>query len=160
MNSSKKNNMGFTLIELLAVIVVLAIVMLVAANAVLPRMADARKQVFSIEANAAIQSAQTYYINGNITSNGDVLPVGDAVKCVTIKALREKGFYTGDADYKGYVLVKKVGEVYQYAVTMTNGNLQVSNAGLGDDVTSNEVNDGSAATDTCPAQLTWPGSTG
>ncbi len=159
MNSNKKYKVGFTLIELLAVIVVLAIVMLIAANAVLPRMADARKQVFSIEANAAIQSAQTYYINGNITNNGDVLPVGDNVKCVTIKTLREKGFYTGDIDYKGYILVKRVGEIYQYAVSMTNGNLQVSNAGLGDDVTSNEVNDGSTPTDTCPTPLNWPGAT-
>ncbi len=154
-----KKNYGFTLIELLAVIVVLAIVMLAAATAVLPRMAEARKQVFAIEANAAIQSATTYYINGSITSSGDVLPVGTAVKCVTVGTLRDKGFYTGDADYKGYVLVKKVGEVYQYAITMTNGNLKVNNAGLGDDVTSAEVNDGNDVTDACPGTLTWPGAT-
>ena len=47
-----KNERGFTLIELLAVIVVLAIVLLMGAMAVIPRMNDARKQVFAIEAGS------------------------------------------------------------------------------------------------------------
>ena len=42
----KLNNKGFTLIELLAVIVILAIVMGVAANAILNVMNDSRKNTF------------------------------------------------------------------------------------------------------------------
>ena len=65
-----KNEHGFTLIELLAVIVVLAIVMLIAATAVLPRMAEARRQVFAIEANNIIETAQTYFMNNSLTGTG------------------------------------------------------------------------------------------
>ena len=52
-----KDLRGFTLIELLAVIVVLAIIMLIAVNAVLPQMEKARRSSFAIEANGAIQAA-------------------------------------------------------------------------------------------------------
>ena len=55
----KKNVSGFTLIELLAVIVVLAIVILMASMAIIPRMNEARKQVFAMEANEAINAASS-----------------------------------------------------------------------------------------------------
>ena len=62
----KKNASGFTLIELLAVIVVLAIVILMASMAIIPRMNEARKQVFSMESNEAINAASSYWLDGAI----------------------------------------------------------------------------------------------
>lgn len=106
-----KNNMkdlrGFTLIELLAVIVVLAIIMLIAVNAVLPQMEKARRSSFAIEANGAIQAAQTYFMAQNLTA-GKGLPTTDGgISCVTIDELIKSGDSDLDDDYEGKVIVKK-----------------------------------------------------
>ena len=132
MDIKNKNMRGFTLIELLAVIVVLAIVMLIAATAVLPRMSEARQQVFAIEANKAIEAASTYFLNNNLTGGGDTLPVADgAVKCVPIKTLITNGYFDADnSKYDGRVLVKKQGSLYLYVVTLTNQQLMVVDKGL------------------------------
>lgn len=102
---------GFTLIELLAVIVVLAIIILIAVNAVLPQMEKARKSTFAIEANGAIESAQTYFMAADLTGEAG-LPVGEGtVSCVTIDDLIKSGDSDLDSDYEGKVIVKKgIGE--------------------------------------------------
>ena len=68
---------GFTLIELLAVIVVLAIIILIAVNAVLPQMEKHRRSSFAIEANAAIESAQGYFMAADLMGGSDSLPAND-----------------------------------------------------------------------------------
>ena len=130
----KKNNSlrGFTLVELLAVIVVLAIVMLIALQAVLPAMENARKQTFAIEANGAIDAANTYFINSSLT--GDIaasLPFeDDTSNCVTIETLRTQGFTELGTNYEGKVVVTKKGSIYLYEVYIQKDRaLMVNGAG-------------------------------
>lgn len=163
----KKNASGFTLIELLAVIVVLAIVILMASMAIIPRMNEARKQVFSMESNEAINAASSYWLDGAI-NGGDTLPIGTNIKCIDIKTLREKGDFKNDSKYNGYVMVKKESETsnnYLYVITMTNENLMVVNAGNGSDVKPADVKDystasGSGYSATCPTTPSWPTKSG
>lgn len=116
-----KNKQGFTLVELLAVIVVLAIVMLIAVQAVLPAMSESRKNIFSIEANGAIESAQTYFMNNSLGGSGDKLPVNEGtVKCVTVKQLIDAGVSDlSTSNNEGVVLVAKKGNNYLYTVYLT-----------------------------------------
>lgn len=127
----KKNASGFTLIELLAVIVVLAIVILMASMAIIPRMNEARKQVFAMEANEAINAASSYFMNGEVTGTGASFPVSDGgCKDVTIETLISNGDFKGKKEYTGRITVTKVGNGYVYAISMTNGKLAVENAGF------------------------------
>lgn len=167
MKKNVKNVSGFTLIELLAVIVVLAIVILMASMAIIPRMNEARKQVFSMEANEAISAASSYWLDGAI-NGGVTLPIGTDIKCVDIETLREKGDFKNDSKYNGYVMVKKESTTsnnYLYVITMTNENLMVVNAGNGADVKPANVEDYSTASDKgysakCPKELKWPTKSG
>lgn len=122
---------GFTLIELLAVIVVLAIIILIAVNAVLPQMDRARRNALAIEANSAIQSAQSYFTAGNLMG-GDTLPVGEgSSKCIPIKDLITNGFYDADIEtYEGSVQVTRSGNLLLYKVWIHNGEYQVVGAGV------------------------------
>ncbi len=131
-----KNERGFTLIELLAVIVVLAIVLLMGAMAVIPRMNDARKQVFALEANTAIQAASTYLMNNalNPSASKQTYPVGDNVVCIPVSTLISNGDFDADADkYSGRILVKKKANTengYLYIISMTNGTIMVDEKGI------------------------------
>lgn len=146
-----KNERGFTLIELLAVIVVLAIVLLMGAMAVIPRMNDARKQVFAIEANTAIQAASTALMNNalNPSANKPTYPVGENVVCITVGDLISNGDFDADAaKYFGRVLIKKQpgnSNVYLYVISMTNGTLMVNGKGVesgnNKDITASDVED-------------------
>ena len=130
-----KNANGFTLIELLAVIVVLAIVILMASMAVIPRMNEARRQVFAMEANEAINAASSYLMDGAITG-GKTFPASEgSVICMTISELVTNGDFKNKG-YQGRILVKKSGNDYLYVVTMTNEKLIVKNAGSGEDYTT------------------------
>lgn len=126
MNRELNSFRGFTLIELLAVIVVLAIIILIAVQAVLPQMDRAQRSVFAIEANGAIQAAQTYYTTGKIMGDGigDTLPVDeDKPKCVTIDDLIDQGFSELEKDtYQGQVQVVKHGDLYYYRVYLEKNN--------------------------------------
>lgn len=159
-----KNKQGFTLIELLAIIVVLAIVLLMGAMAIIPRLNDARKQVFALEANTAIQAATTYFMNNALNPSADAptFPVGDnEKKCVTVEKLIESGNFKADKDkYSGYVIVTKKANSsgYLYTINMTNETLMVVGAGLNadkndnKDVTSTDVKDyTSSFSATCPS---------
>ena len=129
-----KNANGFTLIELLAVIVVLAIVILMASMAVVPRMNDARKQVFTMEANEAINAASSYLMNSALTAtNNQTFPTTEGgTVCLTIQNLVDNGDFKNKKDYEGRIIVKKQGQNYLYVVSMTNKKLMVVNAGAGD----------------------------
>ena len=138
-----KNERGFTLIELLAVIVVLAIVLLMGAMAVIPRMNDARKQVFAIEANTAIQAASTYLMNNalNPSDKKPTYPVGTETKCVTIEELITSGDFDADKEkYSGIVKITKKANsnVYLYTINMTNQDLMVLEKGLNNEKTDNK----------------------
>lgn len=135
-----KNNMkdlrGFTLIELLAVIVVLAIIMLIAVNAVLPQMAKARRSSFAIEANGAIDAAQSYYMSQNLVGGNGLPTTEGGVACVTIKELYDAGQteLNPENGYKGKVVVKKQGNIYLYRVYLTKSeSLMIVNKGVSGD---------------------------
>ena len=76
------NNKGFTLIELLAVIVILAIVMGVAANAVLNVMNDSRKNTLQSSAKSAADAFRTAYAETQLKSSDKIfgLTLSDLVK--------------------------------------------------------------------------------
>lgn len=71
----KLNNKGFTLIELLAVIVILAIVMGVAANAVLNVMNDSRRNTLQSSAKSAADSFRTAYAEYQLTRSDKILGI-------------------------------------------------------------------------------------
>lgn len=119
-NFEYKNNMrGFTLVELLAVIVVLAIVMLIGVNAILPQMDKSRRNAFAIEANGVIKSAQQYVTTAALT-NGLVINT-DGI-CIDIDTLINNGQSDLEKDkYKGSVWVRKpsaTSDIYIYTVWM------------------------------------------
>lgn len=126
-----KDRCGFTLVELLAVIVVLAIIMLIAVQAVLPLMQQSRKNAFTIEANSAIDAAMTYFVSKAISGE----TVGSGL-CYKLSTLVNEGMYTTKkAGYEGYVQINSSSassNVYLYKITMTNGQYYVENAGVKD----------------------------
>lgn len=138
-----KNNMkdlrGFTLIELLAVIVVLAIIMLIAVNAALPQMAKARRSSFAIEANGAIDAAQSYYMSQNLVGGNGLPTTEGGVACVTVKQLYDAGQteLNPENGYEGKVVVKKQGNIYLYRVYLNKSDsLMIVNKGVSGDGTA------------------------
>lgn len=146
-----KDLRGFTLIELLAVIVVLAIIMLIAVNAVLPQMDKARKSSFAIEANGAIQAAQTYFMSQNLTEGKGGLPTNDGDStCVTIADLIKSGDSDLDKDdYEGKVIVTKgTGEdknlyFYQIWLHKKSSNIVAITNSDYDDIEGEDIKNGS-----------------
>lgn len=169
MNDNTKNLRGFTLVELLAVIVVLAIVMLIAVQAVLPQMERARRQSFAIEANGAIDAAQTYFMSSSLT-NGTGFPSSNGnIACVTIEQLYDGGYTELDkTGYSGKVVVQKRNNIYIYYVFLEKDKTwMVNGAGtdiaefngqyngqVNKDITENDVVDYQAISDfaTCPSE--------
>ncbi len=64
-----KEKKGFTLVELLAVIIVLAIIMLIAVNNVIPLMTQAREGAFASTANNVLNAAETAVLADEINQN-------------------------------------------------------------------------------------------
>lgn len=91
------NKKGFTLVELLAVIVILAVIILVAMNAVVPQMQKARRNAFKTEATSYLNAAETWYTNNSIMNPTET--------CVTIGFLNANYIKkTGGEKYTGYVV--------------------------------------------------------
>lgn len=125
--NARNSTRGFTLIELLAVIVVLAVVMLIAVNAVIPRMESARKQAFAIEVNGLIEAAQAYFVTSSITDN-KVVSTGS---CVTVDELIEEGYSELEHDkYNGRVVVTVSGSMYLYSAWLTNNQYMAVEKGV------------------------------
>lgn len=126
MEINNKNNLynkrGFTLVELLAVIVVLAVVMLIAINSILPQIDNARKNAFGIEVLGLADSAEQYVLEQQLTNTSFIVPA--AGKCVTLTTLASKGLSDlKTEDYHGYVLVQRTGEgKYKYTVHLAKEN--------------------------------------
>lgn len=134
MNDIMKEKHGFTLVELLAVIVVLAIIMLIAVQAVLPLLQDARKKAFATEVQAAIEAAQTYYVAKSLSKNATV---GDGLY-VDLQTLIDENMYsTKRTGYSGYVKIYPKSTTgsndYLYQIWMTNGQYAVDGKGVKDE---------------------------
>lgn len=138
MNRNTNDLRGFTLVELLAVIVVLAIVMLIALQAVLPSMERARRQTFAIEANSAIDAANTYFMSSYLTGNSGFPGNDEDTECVTITELYENGYTELNPNtYSGKVVVEKKGNIYLYYVFLEkDGTWMVNGAGTDQETTA------------------------
>ena len=125
------NNHGFTLVELLAVIVVLAIVMLLAVQAVLPQMEKARRQTLALDAQTAIEAANTYLMNKSLSDPDNGFPTSGS-KCIDLQTLINEGYFTAKGGtYVGSVQVTKQSSNsnYLFKVWLKKDNLVVAGAG-------------------------------
>ena len=150
------NRKGFTLIELLAVIIVLAVVTLLAVQAVLPQVEKARKNVFVVEANHAIDAAKQWHGEKKLIN-------GENNTCITISDLISSGYFevTNSSKYAGYVqVVQSNGIVTGYNIMMTNGTYKTKQVHSGKLKTSEAVGDSvivavpsgdTSVTNTCPS---------
>ena len=119
------NKKGFTLVELLAVIVVLAVIMLLAVNAVIPQMNKARKNAFVTEANAFIDAAGTYYQNAMLTGESGISAAGG---CVDVSKLIGEYIEKDGDDYKGHVniAIDATTNKATYTIWLSNKQYQIS----------------------------------
>ena len=107
------NKKGFTLVELLAVIVILAVIILVAMNAVIPQMENARKSSFETEIQTFAKAAETYFTSAAI-ADSTILNNGG---CVDVAYLRANYVNKSDTKYAGVACIYK-NEVY---LALTSG---------------------------------------
>lgn len=115
-----KNKKGFTLIELLAVIVILSIIILIAAQNIGGMTETARKNVLAIEGNDMVNAAKTAYqlavLEEGITGSA----------CFSMKYIYDHGLFekgSGDDNYHGSVLIEpdSTGLHYTYTFWISNG---------------------------------------
>ena len=102
------NKKGFTFIELLAVIVILGIVTVIATQAILPYMKNAKRDAFATEASSIILSAKNavdmYNLNKLEIGNDNNSCIKDNIMCFTVEELIDSGLYNGDKNkYSGKV---------------------------------------------------------
>jgi len=103
---------GFTLVELLSVIVILSVVVLIATNAVVPMMSNAKKQVLATEANKFIATAKTLYVNEKQSGT----------KCYTYDEVINSGLIEkSDEAYTGSFLITSENGKYTYKIWLSNG---------------------------------------
>ena len=126
-----ENKKGFTLIELLAVIVILSIIILIAAQNVGGMTTTARKNVLASEGNILVDTAKTAYqlavLDGSVTT-------GSA--CFSLAYLFNQGLFdkgpTSSPKYTGSVLVTPAngGKSYSYTFWISNSSYATPTTGL------------------------------
>ena len=146
-NMFKMNKKGFTLVELLAVIVILALLIIITANTVLPMMKNTEDSGMKIYAEKMMQNALTmlesdkilsdvtypkvYKISSELTDGKD-----DYVGCVQITSTTDGIKYEIRMyDFKNArflksnspMLAKDLEDATQYAVSPYKGNLTKTN---------------------------------
>ncbi len=156
----KMNKKGFTLVELLAVIVILAVIILVAMNAVIPQMSKARKGAFLTEIETFVKGAEAYYqaesIKGSAvtgcTSTGGVTEC-----CIDIDSIKNNYIKKADPNYIGSIKIKiNADNTAEYSAYMSNGTYRFagSTADLSED---NIMADTTAAAKDCSGTTTVNG---
>lgn len=140
------NKKGFTLVELLAVIVILAVIILVAMNAVIPQMEKNRKSAFVTEAETYINAAKTWYTAESMK--------GTQKNCVNVTALTNEFVEkTGGDDYKGNVQISYDATTKKttYTISISNGKYMISGKTLEELATGGEtlVTDSTATAADC-----------
>lgn len=109
------NKKGFTLVELLAVIVILALLIVITANTVLPMMNKSKQNAMVVYAERVLSNAAAEY-------QADSITLGNA----------EPGIYSitrlmgGNNEYVGCVKVERNGDNYKYSINMYDHNNQYS----------------------------------
>ena len=100
-------NKGFTLVELLAVIAIIAVLATVATTNIFKSIATSKEKSLEIARNGLNDAAISYGINSLDISNtcslsvmpdsfNVSLPTGCQKNLVTVKELKDKGFFTDD----------------------------------------------------------------
>ena len=121
---------GFTLVELLAVIVILALLIVITANTVLPMMSKTKKNAMVVYADNVIKRAGEAYMVDSMSNGGQA-------EFYSIAELM------GQNDYFGVVKVEISGQDYLYSIALFDNKekvgLKISN------ITSNSI-DGDANT--------------
>ena len=149
----KLNKKGFTLVELLAVIVVLAVIMLLAVNAVVPQMNKARKNAFVTEAERVITAASAYYQSAILTGvpTGDTSTATAAGGCIKVAELKGDWLEKNQTDFDGSVKIEinSTTNVATYTIWLSNGQYAIEGK-AGDDIKEdNVVTSTNAASTTC-----------
>lgn len=122
------NKKGFTLVELLSVIVILSVVVLIATNAVVPMMSNAKKQVLATEANKFMGAAKNLYVKDGLTGT----------KCYSYEdVINSNLIEKNDEAYSGSFLIEENNGKYTYRIWLSNGTNLVD--GKTPDVTSEDV---------------------
>ncbi len=139
-----KSSKGFTLIELLAVIIVLAIVMLIAANSVLPLISDSRENAFVSTVNNIIDTVETVHLSNQVS--------GRKGNCYDIDELVGEGYLDNITKemYDGRVIVN-ANNTYSIVIKDTTNGYYVNLDGVSGLIKNESVNktdDGS--TTACP----------
>lgn len=98
---------GFTLIELLAVIVILALLIIITANTVLPMMNKTKKSAMVVYASKVLQKANESYMIDSMTNGGESITY-------SIEELM------GQSDYYGVVRVSLINGEYEYHIEMND----------------------------------------
>lgn len=141
MKDRKLNNKsGFTLVELLSVIVILSVVVLIATNAVIPMMSNAKKQVLATEANTILGAAKSMYANDGATGS----------KCYSYDEVISSGLIEkNDENYKGSFLIESDNNGgYNIKVWLSNGTNLID--GKTPDISDDDVVESSAdASEAC-----------
>lgn len=100
---------------------------------------EANKQEFATKANILIEAANTYFMSQNLAGNSLMPTVEGQVVCISATDLITKNYFDEDNDnYKGRVLVKKVGSTYIYSVSLHNDKFMVINEGFDKEGKNNE----------------------
>ncbi len=108
----KLNKNGFTLVELLAVIVILALLIVVVANSVLPAMNNSKQSALKTYAQRVIQAAKSNCMSAVMLNGGE--PSSDVNNCGNdSKKLNHKKVMGVDAtEYSVAIYVTKSGDTY------------------------------------------------
>jgi len=110
------NQKGFTLIELLAVITILAIIMLLAAQSVTTALTNAQRRSFIIDSERIVEAAKLAYTDAllnNQTKNANQF-------CMSIAYLKNHGLEKND-DVTGSILVDVTNATAKYKIFLDNG---------------------------------------
>ncbi len=122
------NKKGFTLVELLSVIVILSVVVLIATNAVVPMMGQAKKQVLATEANKFMGAAKSLYVKDGAAGT----------KCYSYEEVINSNIIEkNDEAYTGSFLIEEKDGKYSYRIWLSNGTNMVD--GKTPDVSSDDV---------------------
>lgn len=120
------NRKGFTLIELLAVITILAIVMLLAAQSVTTALTNAQRRSFIIDVERIVEAAKLAYTDAllnNQTKNSNQF-------CMSMDYLKTHGLEKHDDKVKGSVLVDVSNVTARYTVYLDNEQFSLNGVSL------------------------------
>ena len=115
------NQKGFTLIELLAVITILAIIMLFAAQSVTAALNKAQRRAFIIDAERIVEAAKLAYTDALLENKTK----GATTFCMDIDYLKNHGMEK-NGEITGSILVDVSQPTAKYKIYLDNGQLQIN----------------------------------